>query len=91
MEMEANDNLYINKAAWAALPPRSQAVLKYACFHAIAEMMASYDAKNAVAIAQLLAAGTTLPVLPNGVVRPLRVATEAVLDEETAANEQFMR
>jgi len=91
MEMEANNNLYINKAAWNALPPRYQAVLKYACFYAMVEMLASYDAKNAVAIAQLDAAGTQLSVLPNDVVRALRVATEAVLDEEAAANDQFKK
>jgi TRAP-type mannitol/chloroaromatic compound transport system substrate-binding protein len=91
MEMEANNNLYINKQAWAALPPRYQAILRYACNYAMTEMLASYDAKNAVAVAQLVAAGTQLSVLPTDVVKALRVATEAVLDEEAAANEQFKK
>jgi TRAP-type mannitol/chloroaromatic compound transport system substrate-binding protein len=91
MEMEANNNLYINKAAWAALPPRYQAALRYACSYAMVEMLASYDAKNAKAIASLVAQGTTLAALPNDVVKALRVATETVLDEEAAASPQFKR
>ncbi len=91
MELEATNHLYIGKQAWGSLPPRYQAILKYACSYAQTEMLASYDAKNAVAIARLVAAGTTLAVLSDEVVRALRGALEAVLDEEAAANEQFKR
>jgi TRAP-type mannitol/chloroaromatic compound transport system substrate-binding protein len=55
------------------------------------EMLASYDAKNAVAIARLVAAGTQLAVLPEPVVKALRVALESVLDEEAAKDEQFKK
>jgi TRAP-type mannitol/chloroaromatic compound transport system substrate-binding protein len=55
------------------------------------EMLASYDAKNAVAIARLVAAGTQLSVLPDDVVKALRVALESVLDEEAAQNQQFKK
>jgi TRAP-type mannitol/chloroaromatic compound transport system substrate-binding protein len=91
MEMEANNNLYINKTAWASLPPRYQAILRYACNYAMTEMLASYDAKNAVAIARVVAGGAQLSVLPQDVVKALRVATEAVLDEEAAASPQFKK
>jgi TRAP-type mannitol/chloroaromatic compound transport system substrate-binding protein len=91
MELEATNHLFIGKAAWAALPPRYQAVLKYACNYAAIEMLASYDAKNAVAIARLVAAGTQLSVLGDEIIRALRVALEAVLDEEAAQNEQFKK
>ena len=55
------------------------------------DMLASYDAKNAPAIARLVASGTQLSVLPEDVIRALRVATEAVLDEEAAQNPQFKK
>ncbi|MDP1749712.1 MAG: TRAP transporter substrate-binding protein DctP [Reyranella sp.] len=91
MELEAVNQLFIGKAAWASLPPRYQAVLKYACNYAMMEMLASYDAKNAVAIARLVAAGTQLSVLNEEIIKALRVALEAVLDEEAAQNEQFKK
>ena len=91
MELEAVNQLFIGKAAWASLPPRYQAVLKYACNYAMTEMLASYDAKNAVAIARLVAAGTQLSVLNDEIIKTLRVALEAVLDEEAAQNAQFKK
>ena len=55
------------------------------------EMLASYDAKNAKAIARLVAAGTQLSVLPDEIIKALRVALETVLDEEAAQSEQFKK
>jgi TRAP-type mannitol/chloroaromatic compound transport system substrate-binding protein len=91
MELEAHNVLMVNKAAWAALPPRYQAVLRCAGYAAMTEMLASYDAKNAQAITRLVAAGTQLSVLPEDVIKALRSALEAVLDEEAAGHEQFKR
>jgi TRAP-type mannitol/chloroaromatic compound transport system substrate-binding protein len=91
MELEANNVLMVNKTAWAALPPRYQAALRYAGYSAMTEMLASYDAKNAQAIARLVAGGTQLSVLPEDVIKALRGALESVLDEEAAGNEQFKR
>jgi TRAP-type mannitol/chloroaromatic compound transport system substrate-binding protein len=91
MELEAVNQLMISKQAWASLPPRYQAILRYACNYAMTEMLAAYDAKNATAIARLVAAGTQLSVLPEPVIKALREALEAVLDEEAAANDQFKR
>ena len=91
MELEANNNLFIHKAAWATLPPRYQAILKYACWYALTEMLASYDAKNAKAIARVVAGGAQLSVLPPEIVKALRAALETVLDEEGAKSEQFKK
>ena len=91
MELEAINQLFVNKAAWATLPPRYQAILRYACNYAMTEMLAAYDAKNATAIARLVAAGAQLSVLPEPVIKALRDALETVLDEEAAANDQFKR
>jgi len=91
MELEANNVLVVNKAAWASLPPRYQAALRYACGYVMTEMLASYDAKNADAIARLVAGGAVLSVLPDEVVKALRTALETVLDEEAAQSEQFKK
>jgi TRAP-type mannitol/chloroaromatic compound transport system substrate-binding protein len=91
MELEATNQLMISKKAWATLPPRYQAAMRAAGAVANQEMLASYDAKNAEAIARLVAAGTHLSVLPEEIIKALRVALEQVLDEEAAANEQFRK
>ena len=73
MELEAVNQLFIHKAAWAALPPAYQAALRYACWYAATEMLASYDAKNAVAINRVVAGGAQLSVLPPEIIKALRV------------------
>jgi TRAP-type mannitol/chloroaromatic compound transport system substrate-binding protein len=91
MELEATNQLMIGKKAWATLPPRYQAALRAAGAVANQEMLASYDAKNAEAIAKLVAAGTQLSVLPEEIIKALRAALEQVLDEEAAQSEQFKK
>src|SRR5947208_1122659 len=91
LEMEANNCLFINKAAWAALPPSYQAMLRGACAYAQMEMLAGYDAKNAKAINRVVAAGAQLVVLTPEILRALRTALEQVLDEESAKSEQFKK
>ena len=84
MELEATNQLFINKAAWARCRRAYQAVLRYACWYALMEMLASYDAKNAKAIARVVAGGAQLSVLPPEIIKALRAALETVLDEEAA-------
>ena len=91
MELEATNVIMVGKQPWASLPPRYQAALRYAGNYAATEMLASYDAKNAQAIARLVASGTQLSVLPEDVIKALRGALETVLDEEAASNEQFKK
>ena len=91
MELEAVNQLFIHKAAWAALPPAYQAALRYACWYAMMEMSASYDAKNAKAINRVVAGGAQLSVLPPEIIKTLRVALESVLDEEAAKSDRFKK
>jgi TRAP-type mannitol/chloroaromatic compound transport system substrate-binding protein len=91
LELEANNCLFINKAAWAALPPQYQAMLRGACAYALIEMLAGYDARNAKALNRVVAQGAQLVVLSPEILRVLRNALEAVLDEESAKSEQFKR
>src|SRR5437588_10369875 len=74
MELEAVNQLFIHKAARAALPPAYQAALRYACWYAATEMVASYDAKNALAINRVIAGGAQLSVVPPGLIKALRIA-----------------
>ncbi len=91
LELCANTSLYVNKAAWAALPASHQSMLRAACTYALMEMLASYDAKNAKALARVVAQGAQLVVLTPETLRALRGALEAVLDEEAAKSEQFKK
>jgi TRAP-type mannitol/chloroaromatic compound transport system substrate-binding protein len=91
LELEANNTLMVNKAAWATLPPHYQIILKAACWQALVEQMATYDAKNAAALKRLLGAGTQLVSLPPDVVKGLRKALEEVLDEEGAKSDSFKK
>jgi TRAP-type mannitol/chloroaromatic compound transport system substrate-binding protein len=91
LEMEANSSLYINKAAWNALPANYQAIVRGACSYALMEMLARYDALNAKAISRVVAQGAQIVVLTPETLRALRNALEQVLDEESAKSEQFKK
>jgi TRAP-type mannitol/chloroaromatic compound transport system substrate-binding protein len=91
LELCANNCLYINKAAWAKLPASYQTMLRAACAYALVDMLAGYDARNAQALARVVAQGAQLTVLSPEILRVLRVALETVLDEEAAKSEQFKR
>ncbi|MEA2877007.1 MAG: hypothetical protein QOF14_2203 [Hyphomicrobiales bacterium] len=91
LELEANSSLYINKAAWAALPASYQSAVRGACSYALMEMLARYDALNAKAITRIVAGGAQIVVLTPETLRALRNALEQVLDEESAKSEQFKK
>jgi TRAP-type mannitol/chloroaromatic compound transport system substrate-binding protein len=54
-------------------------------------MVASYDAKNALAINRVIAGGAQLSVLPPEIIKALRTALETVLDEEGAKSSRFKK
>jgi TRAP-type mannitol/chloroaromatic compound transport system substrate-binding protein len=91
LELCANTDLFVNKAAWAALPGNYQSMLRTACGYALLEMLASYDAKNARALSRVIAQGAQISVLSTEILRAVRTATETVLDEEAAKSDQFKR
>jgi TRAP-type mannitol/chloroaromatic compound transport system substrate-binding protein len=91
LELCANTSLYVGKAAWASLPASHQSMLRAATTYALMEMLASYDAKNAKALARVVAQGAQLVVLTPETLRALRGALEQVLDEEAAKSEQFKK
>jgi TRAP-type mannitol/chloroaromatic compound transport system substrate-binding protein len=91
LELCANTSLYVNKAKWAELPGSYQTMLRASCTYALVEMLAFYDARNAKALARVVAGGAQLVVLSPEILRALRTALEQVLDEEAAKSEQFKK
>lgn len=91
MEMEAAINLYVGNAAFASLPPVYRAVVRAACAQAGHEMIASYDAKNAIALADVVAKGAKFSFLSMDVVKAMKVASEQTLDEEATKNAAFKK
>ena len=91
MEMEAALAIFVSKQAWASLPPSYQAILKAACAQAEQEMLASYDAKNAKAIASVITKGAKVSFMTQDVIKAMKQASEQVLDEEAARNETFKK
>jgi TRAP-type mannitol/chloroaromatic compound transport system substrate-binding protein len=53
-------DFYINSKAWEALPAEYKAVVEVAAAHAHVTMTAKYDAKNPIALKQLVGSGTKL-------------------------------
>src|SRR5262245_21938995 len=91
LELSVHNCVFINKAKWAELPASCQAMMRAAGAYALMEMLASYGAKNAKALARVVAQGAQLVVLTPETLRALRTALEQVLDEEAAKSEQFKK
>jgi TRAP-type mannitol/chloroaromatic compound transport system substrate-binding protein len=60
-------DFYINQKAWDALNPEYKAMIEAAASHAHVEMQARYDARNPLALKQLVAAKTQLVQMPKPV------------------------
>jgi len=60
-------DFFINQKAWDALNPEYKAMVEAAASHAHAEMQARYDARNPLALKQLVAAKTELVQFPKPV------------------------
>ncbi|MFT5466636.1 MAG: TRAP-type mannitol/chloroaromatic compound transport system substrate-binding protein [Verrucomicrobiales bacterium] len=86
-EPGANLSIYVNQTAWADLPPSYQAVLEAACAESAAGMIASYDAKNPIALQELIAKGVKVHAFGDDIMQAAKRETEllhAELSEENA-------
>ena len=90
---EAGPNLsvYINKEKFDALPPEYQAIIEAAATRANVDMMASYDAKNPVALRQMIAGGTKLRAFPRDVLEAAYEAAQETYAEIGERNPDFKR
>jgi TRAP-type mannitol/chloroaromatic compound transport system substrate-binding protein len=82
---------YVNAKKFAELPKEYQAVLQLACADAHVDMMAKYDAKNPMALKQLVGSGTVLKPFPKEVMDACYKAAMEVYAETSAKNAEFKK
>ena len=82
-------HLVVNLARWEALAPRDRAILETACEAGVARNLARSEALQGPVIAGFPAEGVSARRLPMPLLEELRRVTEAVLDEEAAADAEF--
>jgi TRAP-type mannitol/chloroaromatic compound transport system substrate-binding protein len=82
---------YINAKKFAELPKEYQAIIEAACAETDTEMCARYDAKNPVALKQLLASGTKLLPFPKDVMEASYKAAQEYYAETSTANPEFKK
>ena len=85
-------SLQIGLDAWNDLPPTYQAVLESACNDATLMSMGRYDVENPKALARLINEhGVTLRRFSDEILEAAWPESEAYLEEQAAANEDFRR
>jgi len=82
-------NFFVNREKLAELPATYRAALAAAMAQANESMLASYDAKNPVAIQNLVRAGTQLKAFPADVMDAAYKAANQLFEEVGAANPTF--
>ena len=82
---------FINAKKFAELPKEYQTILQIACADAHVDMMAKYDAKNPMALKQLVGSGTQLRALPKEVLDACYKAAMEVYAETSATNAEFKK
>lgn len=81
----------INLDEWNALPPSYQEAIRTAAAETTSWTMALYDARNGLALNELVAGGTELRLFPDDVLSAARAASGLLLDDYAAGDEDFAR
>ena len=82
-------DVMIPLSRWNELPEEYQAIVEAAAYGANATMMARYDAKNPVALAEILESDIELRPFPDDVMQAAETAAFELFDEEAAGNADF--
>ena len=82
---------YVDAKKFAALPKEYQSILMLACSDAHVDMMAKYDAKNPMALKQLVGSGTQLRQFPKPVMDACYKAAMELYAETSAKNPEFKK
>jgi TRAP-type mannitol/chloroaromatic compound transport system substrate-binding protein len=90
-EGSAQTDLYINIKAYEALPAEYKAMIEAAAAHAHIFMQTTYDAKNPVALKQLVAAGAKLHRFPKDVMEAAYKESMALYSELSAKNPNWKK
>src|SRR6185369_8147206 len=83
--------LYVNLKSWNELPEPYRVVFESAAAEANATMLAEYDAKNAPALARLIAQGVKLHAYPQDVMSAARKLSFEMYEEEAGKNPAFKK
>ena len=81
----------VNKGSYEKLPADYQAAISAACSEASVGMMADYDAKNPVALKELVDSGVQLREYPEDVMNAASAKTEELLGDFAANSPQFKK
>jgi TRAP-type mannitol/chloroaromatic compound transport system substrate-binding protein len=81
----------VNTKAWEALAPEYKAMVEAAASHAHVDMQAKYDARNPVALKQLVGGGTKLRAFPKDVMQAAFKAAMEFYDELSAKNPNWKK
>ena len=84
-------DFYINNKAYDALSSENKAIVQAAASHAHVTMQAMYDARNPIALKQLVGAGTKLRAFPNDVMKAAFDAAMAHYEELNKKNENWKK
>jgi TRAP-type mannitol/chloroaromatic compound transport system substrate-binding protein len=84
-------DLYINKAAWDALPDRHKAIIEIACGDTMRESIADGESRQWRAMKEMQAEGVELRRWSPEILVAFENAWKEVVDEESAKNPNFAR
>jgi len=84
-------DFYINTKAWDSLSAEYKAIIESACAYAHVDMQAKYDARNPVALKQLVGSGTKLFRFPKDVMETAFREAHALYSEVSAKNPNFKK
>ena len=87
----AQVDFYVNTKAYDALSAENKAILEAACAMAHVDMQAKYDAKNPVALKQLVGSGSKLFKFPRDVMDAAFKESHAVYAEISAKNPNWKK
>jgi TRAP-type mannitol/chloroaromatic compound transport system substrate-binding protein len=90
-EGSAQLDFFINNKAWEGLSAENKAILEAAAAQAHIDIQAKYDARNPVALKQLVSQGAKLRAFPQDMMNAAFKNAQAIYDETSSKNESFKK
>jgi TRAP-type mannitol/chloroaromatic compound transport system substrate-binding protein len=87
----AQVDLFVNNKALESLTPEYRAILEAACAVAHSDVQAKYDARNPVALKQLVGSGTKLKEFPKDILAAAFAESEKYYEELSDKNENWKK
>ncbi|MDB5860192.1 MAG: transporter substrate-binding protein [Ramlibacter sp.] len=84
-------DFFINQQAWDALPAEYKAIITAASGYTHVDMQAKYDARNPLALKQLVQAGARLRPFPNDLMTEAFKISQQVYEELSASNQNWKK